>query len=92
MRTGGEGFLVRLAGFAEVHVDVDQAGAGHESPGVDFFGALLRRGRQRGNKLAVADKNIAEGVPLGSGINYAGVFDPERGHGLKLQHPSTKRP
>ena len=47
VRAGGDGFLVRLAGLAEVDVDVDEAGAGDEAAGVDLLRAFFRRGGER---------------------------------------------
>ena len=70
-----------LAGFAEVDVDVDEAGAGDEDLGVDFFRLLFLGGREGGDDFSVGDEEVADGVALGGGIDDAGVGNPEGGHG-----------
>ena len=80
VRAGGDGLLVRLAGFAEVNVDVDEAGAGDETAGIDLAGALLRRRRQGGDKLAVDDEDVADRIALRGRVDDPGVFDPEGRH------------
>ena len=80
-RAGLDGLLVRLAGLAQVHVDVDQAGAGDEAAGVDLLRRLLLRGGEAGHEPAVGDEEIAPGVAPGGGVDDAGVGDPEEGHG-----------
>jgi hypothetical protein len=49
---GADGLLVRLAGFAEMDVDIDEAGAGDEAGGVDFLGAFSSR-RRRGESTSL---------------------------------------
>jgi len=72
---------VRLAGFAEVDVDVDEAGAGDEAGGVDFAGAFFRGGGERGdNATGVVGVEVADGVAFGGWVDDAGVVDVE-GHG-----------
>ena len=44
LRTGEDGFLVRLAGLAEMHMDVHEAGAHDEARGVDDLRGLFLRG------------------------------------------------
>jgi hypothetical protein len=77
---GGDGFLMRLAGLAEVDVDVDEAGAGDEAGGVDFLRGLFLRGGERRGEAAVDDEEVAGGVALGGRVDDAGVLDPEGGH------------
>ena len=81
---GANGLLVRLAGFAEVDVDIDEAGAGDEPVGVDFFRAFFLRGGERRDEFAVDDKEVATGVAFGGGVDDAGVLDPEVRHGWEV--------
>ena len=84
--TGFDGFLVRLAGFAEMHMDIDETGAGDEAGGVDFFHLLFIGGGERGDDFTVFDEEVADGVALGGGIDDAGVGNPEGGHGARKNY------
>jgi hypothetical protein len=81
---GEDVLLVRLAGLAEMDVDVDQARAHDEALCVDDFGGFLLRCGEAGGDFAVGDEDIADLVPLGGGIDDAAVFDPEKRHGKGL--------
>src|SRR5581483_3430914 len=80
-RAARDGLLVRLAGLAEVDVNIDQAGAGDEAGGIDLAGAFFVGGAERFDEDAVADENIAVAIAAGGGIDEVGVGDPEGGHG-----------
>ena len=83
-RAGADGLLVRLAGFAEVDVDIDEAGAGDEPVGVDFFRAFFLRGGERRDEFSVDGEEVAAGVAFGGGVDDAGVLDPEVRHGREV--------
>jgi hypothetical protein len=69
-----------LTGLPEMHVHVDEAGAGHEAAGVDPAGAFPRGGGERGDDPALVNKEVPGGVAAGRGIDHPGVLDPEGGH------------
>ena len=80
LRTGEDGLLVRLAGLAEMDVDVDEAGADDEAAGVDHARLFLLRASELGDELAAGNEDIALGVALSGGVDDATVFDPEERH------------
>ena len=80
---GRDGFLVGLAGFAEVNVDIDQAWAGDKAAGVDLARPLAGGGREGCNDAATLDEQIADGVATVRGIDDAGLLDPESRHGAE---------
>jgi hypothetical protein len=65
---------VRLAGLAEMNVDVDEAGRDDEAFGVDDAGLFLLRPGEGRDDFAVDREDVADGIALGSGIDDAAVF------------------
>ena len=74
--------LVCLTGLAEMHVDVDEAGAGNEIGAVDDLGFLFVRSRELFDDDAVLHEDVTYGISLVGGIDHTGVFNPETGHGF----------
>jgi len=74
---------VRLTGFAEVDMDIDQARAGDEAAGVDLARALAGGGGEGCDHAATIDEQVADGVATIRGIDDAGLLNPESGHGAE---------
>ncbi len=79
-RAGKNGFLVGLAGFAEMHVNIHEARADDEAGRVNHRGLLLLRRTEVFGELAVDYEDIALAVPLGGGINDSAVRDDQETH------------
>ena len=92
LRAGEDVFLVRLAGLAEMDMDIDQAGADHETGRIDLAGLFLLGGGKAADKFAVGNEDIAGGVALGRRIDDAAVLYPEKVHeeNAKRQMPKAK--
>src|SRR2546425_2235711 len=71
--------LVLVAGLAQVHVHVDEAGAHPRAGGVDHRGALgHREPGAHARDLAVLDQHVLDAVHRAGGIDHAPTADQQR--------------
>ena len=80
---GGDVFLGGLAGFAEVNVQVNQAGAHDESFGVECFDVargLFGGVWTDGGYLAVENQEVGDGIKTIGGINHTTAGEEKRIH------------
>jgi hypothetical protein len=78
--SGCDAFLVALAGFAQVYVQVDETWSDDQRPGVEDFirtAANLVRSRDL-NDSTVAQQHVHECVQLRGGVDDATAFDQQR--------------
>ena len=70
---GGDGLLVFVAGFPQVGVEVDEAGASYETGAIHHDAAIRSAldGDTGINYLSVVQQDVTNGVELTHGINQA---------------------
>ena len=78
---GLDSFLMRLAGLAEVNMNIHQAGGGDEAGGVDAAGLFWVGGGRACDEDAITQEELAGGfVAFGGGIDDAGVLNMKERH------------
>ena len=80
---GGDVFLRRLAGFAQVHVQVNQAGTNNfpfRIKSFDFFGRLAGGAFADGGDFPVEDEQISNGIEVIGGVYDSPAGQKQRVH------------
>ena len=84
---GGNIFFRRLAGFAEMDVQVNQAGADNFSRNIEARYILRRLGGKifaDGGDFSIENQNIRDGVEIIGGVNDAPAGEEQRIHARSL--------
>ena len=76
-RATADGFLVRLARVAEMHVDIDQAWRYHQPRGVDLVGCCLLRRAEAFDEAAVNGVQVADRVALICRVDNSTASNPK---------------
>ena len=76
---GGDGFLVALAGFAQVNMQVDEAGSDDQSARIEFLvcRAANLAGRRDLGDLPIAQQDVHGRIDLGGGVDEAATLDQQ---------------